>query len=135
MVDKTSTQHFGYAERLKDVLFIPEKRDGEERWRNGTSYSITVTIIHIIFYPGFMRLFILSIVFFFFIIQMAGKPQWSTIVRRLKEIRHCNEILRCTELRRSPNNDRLTKYIISCMIISVKCFRHSCTKTIIQLVE
>ena len=65
MVDKTSTQHVGYAERLRDVLFIPEKRDGEERWRNGTSYSITVTIIPIIFYPGFMRLFILSIGFFY----------------------------------------------------------------------
>ena len=65
MVVKTSTQHVGYAEQLKDVLFIPEKRDGEERWRNGTSYSMTVTIIHIIFYPGFMRLFILSIVFFY----------------------------------------------------------------------
>ena len=134
MVDKTSTQHVGYAERLRDVLFIPEKRDGEERWRNGTSYSMTVTIIPIIFYPGFMRLFILSIVFFF-IIQMAGKPHWSTIVRRLKEIRQCNDILRCTELRRSPNNERVMKYILCCMTISMKCLRHSCTKTIIQLVE
>ena len=134
MVDKTSTKRVGYAELLKGVLFIPENRGGEERWRNGTPYSIPVTTIRIIFYPGFMRLFILSIVFFF-IIQMAGKPQWSTIVRRLREIRQCNEILRCTELRRSPNNERVMKYILCCMTISMKCLRHSCTKTIIHLVD
>ena len=66
MVAKTSTKRVGYAEQLKGVLFIPEKRGGEERWRNGTPYSIPVTTIRIIFYPGFMRLFILSEVFFFY---------------------------------------------------------------------
>ena len=84
MVDKTSTQHVGYAERLRDVLFIPEKRDGEERWRNGTPYSMTVTIIPIIFYPGFMRLFILSIVFFFFYHSDGGQTALEYYSKTLK---------------------------------------------------
>ena len=64
MAVKTSTKRVGYAEQLKGVLFIPEKRGGEERWRNGTSCSMPVTTIRIIFYPGFMWFFILSEVFF-----------------------------------------------------------------------
>ena len=72
---------------------------------------------------------------FFFIIQMSGKPQWNIIMSRSTEIRQCNDILRNLDSRRSPNHERLMKYIICSMTLSIKWFRYSSTTNIIHLVD
>ena len=72
---------------------------------------------------------------YFFIIQMSGKPQWNIIMSQLTEIRQCNDILRNLDSRRSPNHERLMKYIICSLTLSIKWFHYSSTTNIIHLVD
>ena len=71
----------------------------------------------------------------FFIIQMSDKPQWNIIMSRIREINQCNAIIRNLDARRSPDNERLMKYIIYTMTFSMKWFRYSSTKNLICLVD